>query len=266
MARVDLDDSATSLRSMMRARASLDSSAVVYWFKGYVYSFVPDERSRRLFGFEGFNIARAREVDGGYQLLTRESVFYKDPDTDQITGRWNNPWTGKEVEVVHVLNDPVNQSMQLNGPRGPFKASYIEMGDDVYFYSDIFLKYPSPLPRSKYPAYSISEDYEAAELFTFHVKRSDLDNESLVSVPTQVNWTRLAPWLPWMEMGDHPGTVVYHCRGKKLEGGYAQLPQDIQDYVAANHPEYQDAPTEFVQPNETSWTYFLKVLARRGQG
>jgi hypothetical protein len=51
---------------------------------------------------------------------------------------------------------------------------------------------------------------------------------------------------------------VYHCRGRKLMGGYAELPQHLQAYVDANHPEYRTAPTEITGPNETSWTYYMK--------
>ncbi|MCS6801125.1 MAG: DUF1838 family protein [Chloroflexota bacterium] len=264
MGRLDLNDPETNLRAFVRARGTLGPEVVTYWFAGNVYSFIPGERSRHLFGFEGFNIGRVTAAPGGYYLLTREAVFYKDPTTGAILDRWTNPWTGKEVEVVHVLNDPVNQHLQLEGPRGRWHIPVTEMGDDVYMNTDIFLHYPSPLPRSKFPQYSASDEYQAAELFQFYMKRHDLEDESLLSVPSQCSWTRLGPWLPWMEMADRPGMVVYHCRGKKLEGGYAQLPDFIKEYIAAHHPEYQDAPHEYTQPNETSWTYFLKLLQRRG--
>jgi hypothetical protein len=31
-----------------------------------------------------------------------------DPKTNEIVDRWQNPWTGETVEVIHVANDPVN--------------------------------------------------------------------------------------------------------------------------------------------------------------
>ncbi|GIW10670.1 MAG: hypothetical protein KatS3mg061_1727 [Dehalococcoidia bacterium] len=264
MTRLDLNDPATNLRTFLRARATLGPEPVVYWFTGNVYSYVPEERSRQLFGFEGFNIGRVTEAPGGYYLLTREAVFYKDPHTGEILTHWTNPWTGQEVEVVHVLNDPVNAHLQLEGPRGGWQVPVTEMGDDVYFNVDALLFYPSPLPRSRFPRYSASEMYLAAELFQFFVKRADIENEALRSIPSSCSWTRLGPWLPWMEMGDHSGLVFYHCRGKKLEGGFAQLPAPIQEYVRRNHPEYQHPPAEYTQPNETSWTYFRKLLRQRG--
>jgi len=63
-----------------------------------------------------------------------------------------------------------------------------------------------------------------------------------------------------MQMGDKVGNLVFVCRGRKLPGGYADLPLTIREYVEAKHPEYSSAPTEFLEPNETSWTYFKKLL------
>ncbi|MCS7002376.1 MAG: DUF1838 domain-containing protein, partial [Dehalococcoidia bacterium] len=151
MAKIDLSNPVDSLNSFIRARVSATPEEVVFWFAGNVYSFVEGERSRHLFQFEGYNIGRSRKVEGGWQMLTKECVFYKDPVTGEILEEWNNPWTGETVQVVHVLNDPVNQHLMLESPRGPWQLPYTELGDDVYFSTDVFLKYPSPLPQSKYP-------------------------------------------------------------------------------------------------------------------
>ncbi|MGH2813377.1 MAG: DUF1838 family protein, partial [Actinomycetota bacterium] len=59
------------------------------------------------------------------------------------------------------------------------------------------------------------------------------------------------------------GQVVYHCRGAKL-GGYDELPEWIRTRVEARGRHFKEAPTEFTQPNETSWTYFRK-FAERGE-
>jgi hypothetical protein len=82
-----------------------------------------DYVSRHLFEFEGFNIGRMKRVDGGWRLLTRELAVYKDPKTHEILEHWKNPLTDELCEVVHVLNDPVNQEFLLRGPRGSFKVS-----------------------------------------------------------------------------------------------------------------------------------------------
>ena len=76
---------------------------------------------------------------------------------------------------------------------------------------------------------------------------------------TVLSWMRMSPWLPWMRMGDRPGGLVFHCRGYKL-ASYEQVPERTRAYVAANHPEYAHAPEQWTEPNESSWTYFRKLV------
>ena len=255
---VDLADPMQNLRAFLRVRSALDGSDSVCWFKGTTHAWLPGERGCGLFGFEGYNVSRVVEVEGGYDLLTREAVFYTDLGTGEILRRFANPLNEREVDVLHIWNDPVNQPMRLHGQFGPWNMPVSQAGDDLFFNADVFLAYPSPLPRAEFPENSQSDLYQAAELFQFFCKRSHVDDEANPSVPMQVSWTRLGPWLPWMAMGDRPGMLVYHGRGAKLAGGYKDLPQFVRDEVEAGGPQFAEAPREFSQPNETSWTYFRK--------
>ncbi len=260
---MDLSIPKNNLEAFARVNASTDpEEEVVIGFRGTAYSFIPGERSMPLFDFEGYNIRRCVPVDNGWQLLTREAVFYQPVGKKEILDTWHNPLNDKDVQVIHILNDPVNNVFTTDG-RFNF-IPYQVMGDDVAFYTDVFLAYPSPLPRAEYPENSQSDLYQGCELFTFFTSMKALDDERLRSVPTLVNWTRVGPWLPWMRMADAPGNVVYSGRGKKLLGGYQELPAHTRAYVEAHHPEYRHAPTEVTGPNETSWTYFRKVAGRIG--
>ena len=260
--RVDLGDPASALRAFMKARASLDGSDTFTWFAGTVHAWEPSGAHRVLFGFEGYNVARAVEVDGGFDLLAREAVFYVDPATDEILEKWDNPFTGEPVEVVPVWNDPVNFPLRLGGPR-PTVVTATAVGDEVCFNQDIFLAYPSPLPRAEFPDSSQDDLYKAAELFQFFSPADALHSDAVGSAPTRITWTRLAPWLPWMGMADRPGMLVYHGRGTKLTSGAGDLPSHIRAAVESAKPEFLAAPAELTQPNETSWTYFKKLAALR---
>jgi hypothetical protein len=125
---------------------------------------------------------------------------------------------------------------------------------------DIFPFYPSVLNRKEHGEFVQSDSYQAAEFFQFFVDKEDIDNPALSTLPADISWTRISPWMPFMRMGDRSGNLVFVCRGKKLEGGFDSLPKHIKDYVRANKPEYAQAPTEWSEPNETSWTYFKKLL------
>lgn len=253
---------AASLETFIKIRAALDPQVeTVFWWTGSIYAFIPGEPTRLLFDFEGYNIARAVAYEEGYDLLTREASFYKAPE-GAILETWDNPFTGETLPVVHVWNDPVNQRFLARRNDGtPRTFPLVDLGEgDLCLKMDVFLAYPSPLPRSRYPRYSASDLYQGGELFQFFVRREALEDPTALSVPALISWTRIGPWLPWMAMGNRPGWLIYQCRGKKLSGGYAALPQAVREKVAAHAPQFASAPWEDTGENETSWSYFRKWL------
>ena len=251
------------LENFMRVRGDSSGEEVVYHWTGTVYSFVPGQRKRELFAFEGFNIAKTIPAENGFQLLTREAAFFLDPQSGEILSTWRNPFTDATVDVVQIWNDPVNQDLTFDQEYLPYISRILpveDLGDQLAYYMDIFPFYDSPLTRRDYGDFSQSDTYQAAEFFQFFVDKSDLANEELTTVPTTISWTRISPWMPFMRMGDRPGNLVFVCRGRKLDGGFEALPAKIKDYVMANGPQFSEAPMEFLSPNETSWTYFKKLV------
>lgn len=260
---VDLSVPREYLDAFMRVRADTSGSEAVYHWTGKVYSFVPGEARKELFGFEGFSVARTVAVEGGYQLLTREAAFFLDPRTGEILTRWRNPLTNNDVDVVQIWNDPVNQEFVFGDDDIRFINRILpseELGNMLVYYMDIFPFYDSPLPRRDFSQFSQHDKYQAAEFFQFYVNRSDLDNTQLTSVPATIAWTRISPWMPFMRMGNKPGNLVFQCRGMKLEGGFNALPAKVRDYVMATDPRFATAPETYTEPNETSWTYFKKLV------
>ena len=61
-------------------------------------------------------------------------------------------------------------------------------------------------------------------------------------------------------MGDHGGNLVYRCVGYKLQNGYADLPDHLRRFVERKQPKFFSAPDTYTTPNETSWTYFKKIV------
>lgn len=256
MAGPDLDVPEDNLRAFVRVRASTEPVSTVTWFTGTVHAWGEHVGHVPLFRLEGYNAARAVAVEGGFDVLTREAVYYRDLDDRDVLDRWANPLTGEDVEVEHIFNDPVNQRLRLDGPRGPWRLPASEIEGRVTFDLPVFLRYPSPLPTADYPRNSQSDTYRAAELFQFFARRSDLDDPELAAVPADVSWVRLGPWLPWMRMAQRPGELVYHAHGTKLAGGFDALPGWLQDRVRHDAAHYAEAPETFVEPNQTSWTTF----------
>jgi Protein of unknown function (DUF1838) len=265
---LDLSKPADNLQAFVKMRGSLDSSQeVVFYWTGTIYSFIPGERSQALYGMEAYNIAQVRPVSGGYEMLTREVALYTDLKTGKIMEKWYNPMTKDSNNVIHVWNDPVNQQMALKGRFGDWGVSWNQLGDNrLAMYSDIFLLYPSPLKKAEYPLNSRSDQYQAAELFQFFFNQNDMNDPQKKSIYAEVAWTRISDFLPWMNMADRPGYLVYQCRGQKLmNGAFDALPTRVKDYVMAKQPVFAKAPAKMTSPNMTSWRYFKQVLDAQKQ-
>jgi len=256
---LDLAKPEDNMTAFLKMRITTELNKEVYFYaSGKIYSFVPGERDRALFDFEMYNVGKIVQTEGGYQMLTREVGFYRDLKTGEYLAKWENPWTKKTEEVIHVWNDPVNQKFQLEGPRGKWAVPFTMLGDRVVMNNDIFLTYPSPLKVAEYPENSASDSYEAAELFQFFAHKADLDNPAIQNAPAEVSWTRIGPWLPWMGMGQRAGNLVYQTRGYKTEK-WEDLPQHMRDFIMGKFPEFKHAPDANTAENETSWTYFKKL-------
>ena len=242
-----------------------DSSPQVYQWFGRAYSRVPGERDRHLFNLDGMNIRQCVTIEDpirgvGYRLVSREIMLYLDPETNEVLRTFANPWTGAENEVVHVANDPVNGRPTFgrtpDGDVTPFELN--DMNGVWMWRIEVPLFYRNPL-GGDYQDY-VGGTYHATEIFDFNGDtRALLDAAIPVAYPV-VSWVRLAPWLPWMQMGSRAGMMYFNAMGRKLESA-EQLSAKMKAEIAANYPEYAaPPPVDDARPNETSWTYFRKII------
>ncbi len=262
---IDIDSADDAAEAMMKMRCSLDPAEhVVAWWKGTLFQQETGKAPIPLMGFEGYNICRSEKLeDGTWRMVSRELTFYRDLKTGQILETWDNPISGKRNTVIDVANDPVNQV--FNPPGRPAMAlPWVQAGDRLMLTLNLPLSYPNPLQPDEYPLESSGPTYAGSEHFLFFASRKDMEDPAVKNAPLTYSWTRTGPWLPWMELGQRPGGLLYVAQGAKL-GSLAELPQDIQDVVRRKYPEYATAPPEWVKPNVTSWTYY-KQLKQQSKG
>jgi hypothetical protein len=237
----------------VKARSSLDQhqSTFLIW-TGAIYAFVPGENKNRLFKMLGMNVSRCIPTEAGcWDFTSRELTYYLHPETGEILQKWENPWTGELLTVMHVANNPV---------QGHFKGKFPAQvdGDNTTFVFDLFSTYPNPLADAQqFVDYSPNSTYQAAELFKITVPTAELLNPEMLSVSKlQLYWDRVGPWVPWMKMGDRPGQLIYSAYGTKVSG-LTELPQLLQDEINTRLPLYKNAPFCFLDVEDvTSWLYF----------
>ncbi|NET02564.1 MAG: DUF1838 domain-containing protein [Sphaerospermopsis sp. SIO1G2] len=244
---------AVDVQQWIKTRSSLDprESTFLVW-TGKIYSFIPGEKRQLLFKIIGMSVSRCiPTTESSWDFTSRELTYYLNPESNEVLHKWENPWTGEILPVMHVANSPV---------KGKFKGKLpvqIE-GEETSFVFDLFPYYPHPLKADpQFTPYCPSEIYQAAELFKITVKSADLLNSELKSVTQlRLSWDRVGQWLPWMKMGEKSGQLIYSATGSKVNN-FTELPPLLQAEINNRVPLYKQAPKEFIEGEDmTSWLYF----------
>ena len=248
----------------------VEGKPTLYWWSGNMYSRVMGEPHRLLFKVHGMNIRQCRTREDPvrgfcYRSVSREVLLYMDPTTSEVVRRWKNPWTGKEVDVVHVANDPVNARDWICARDKDGKP--IDRSESMFVKDGMLLEgggaarlfYKNPL-GGDYQDY-VGGAYHAMEYGTTHASAAEaLDARDTELENAVLSWGRVSRWLPWMEMGDREGLVVFNTAGMRLDG-YEQLPEVVRRELEANYSAYfAPPPLDDTRPNETSWTVFKKYI------
>lgn len=273
-AQLDPKDPEDAVKMTRKIQCSLaDGEPAFYSWKGRAYVRMPGRRDRHVFDVLGMNVRQCGTVASdergyGYRQVSREVMLYLDPQTGAVLDRWENPFTGETVDVVHVQNDPVNMRAPMHAI-GRDGAPYVFAGSIgehfVLWTIEVPLFYTNPLGGA-YQDY-VGNHYQAMEIFDFTVDKADLLNAGTDSADkTAVAWVRLAQYLPWMRMGSLPGSMIINAAGTKVQS-FADLPETLRQQIEADYPAYKaPPPLDDTRPNETSWTVFKnKIDAERGK-
>jgi len=248
-------------------QADLSGAETVGVYPGEVWAWVPGEGNFRLFNTYGIGTSRVEYMpdDRAWRFYHREALLYVDPETNDPLESWFNPFTQRNIEVLHIFNDHVSRYYQLEGGPFPFPWTYETSGDSLVFRISIFRHYDNVMSRDEYPLHSQNNKFQSGELWGMIGRLSEVMDPDVTSANCVTSWSRHSGWLPFMEMGNRPGTIIYHSHAYKLMGGIADLPENIRTYFEKTAPEYLEAPREWTSPEQRigTWDYSKHVIDER---
>jgi hypothetical protein len=220
----------------------------------------PNKPILDVLGVAGFGVSRLeQQTDGSFAKILREVALYTDLRSGEVLEEYKNPMTNEVVRVVPITNDPFNYVIedyfpqppkfgdlnQEEPPKIPFILPWQQRGDRLDMEIHINLFYPNALNPNKWKRESSGPMVQVSEAFAYHVDVQKMQDPSYTTLPFSGTWNRVAPWLPWMYMGDTPGHMIYSAfmgAGEDLEEIHSR---QVLDYVEKNYPKYFTAPETY---------------------
>ncbi|WP_298195965.1 DUF1838 family protein [Novosphingobium sp.] len=246
---LDLASPAGRLRTFRMMRGGLDEALSIAWVSARYYGVV-DDRMDPLFAVVSAVFSRSRTAsDGGFDLVNFELAWFTDPATGQVLDTWTNPYTGQVVKVpsggfapsrVHFspalefsLAKPV-PGLDMAHEVLPFEVR----GDDVWV---------TERARTAMTVPGASRPFRYSESNTFHASRKALEAPGATRVSSDVSFTNVCSWRPWMGMGDRPGHLSATGVGRQ-NATRDSLPPAWLEATAARRPEVLADPGAILAP------------------
>jgi hypothetical protein len=239
-----------TLQAWMKLAGALDDRLVIWWMDGTRYGVV-ESHAKALYGMKvGIFQRYFEQPDGYWKLAMFELTYYTDLKTGKLLEQFHNPYTGDINKVRHVrlgpdirhqtiagqLADPDDKAVQTMlkdyvTTLGPAVIS----GDSLAIPSSVAARIDFPKPTAP--------DIRLNIYTTAMGKLSDAENPAVISAPCSFAFQNILKWEPWMNMGDHPGTMMSRATGRKLEDP-DELPADYLEMARTVHPWLIKDPLE----------------------
>lgn len=264
---LDLDTAEDNCIALLKMQADISGKDALGGFPGEAWAWVPDEGNYHIMNTYGVGVSHVeyRPEERGWRFYHRECLLYTDPKTGEVVDSWYNPFTQRRVEVMHVFNDHVSRFYPLDGGRFTFPWDYEIHGNNIVFRISVFRIEENPLTRKQYPLHSEGDRYQTGELWGMIGDLREIMDPDVTSASCVTSWSRMAGWIPFMEMGNRPGHMIFHSHAYKMQGGPAELPPQIRTYIEKNAPEYFESPQVWTPPGQriTVFNHSKKIIDER---
>lgn len=285
---LDYADPADNLYAFGKLWADYDAP-VLAGFHGLMYARLGDRRMVPVFGYTGTGVLFAKiDADGDLWIKSRETGYFTDLATGDILETWDNPFTGKTVEVYHFYNDKLvgrigkqiprfffgqegdsptlmNEGTVFPDANGdyPFILPFHFYGDDMMLSWDYTHEYTNPVTPEGWPRSSTGRRITPSEHFTFNFSRRAMEDRDVSGVRFTAGFSRISQFWPFMEMGGTPyadGSLFGRMFSHKGLKGVADVPPKVLSYIEKHAPAFLELPEGWEPKNDRVETWKAYAL------
>lgn len=245
---LDLSSVDGRLRHFIMIRGALDEGLVTSWVSARYYGVVED-RMEPLFAVVSAVFSRYRAVADGFEAVNFELAWFTDPESGKALDTWRNPYTGADCKVPTGGLPPskvrFGKDLSLHLAR---EVPGLEMAHEVLPFEqrgdDVWVTERS---RTTMAFPGAAKPFRYSESNTFHARASDLARPGATRVTSEVSFTNVCSWRPWMQMGGRPGHLTATGIGRQ-NAAMDSLPPAFVEATLARRPEVLKDPAAILQP------------------
>ncbi|WAC22318.1 DUF1838 family protein [Blastomonas sp. SL216] len=236
-------------RTFMMMRCALDEDLITNWVQASYFGVVEDQMTP-LFGVSSAVFSRTRRLDdGSYRSVSFELAWFTDPATGKAMDTFRNPYTNQDCTVPSGGFQPsasiFGRDLSFHLPK-PIPGLTIEhdvlpfvvRGDDVWV---------SEQMRSAAMFPGASKPFRYSDNTVLHARKGDLMKPGATRVTSDVSYTNVVSWRPWLGMGDRPGHLTASGIGRQ-NAHPDSLPPAWLEATAARKPEVLKDPAAILAP------------------
>lgn len=244
----DLSSPEARFRTFIMMRGALDEQLVTSWVSAHYYGVVED-RMDPLFAVVSAVFSRYRAVADEYEAVNFELAWFTDPASGKALDTWRNPYNGAECVVPTGGLPPSavrfgrDMSFRLAKPVPGLEMEhevlpFDQRGDDIWV---------TERSRTAMTFPGSARPFRYSESNTFHARSSDLARPGATRVTSEVSFTNICSWRPWMQMGDRAGHLTAIGIGRQ-NASMQSIPPAWVEATAARRPEVLKDPAAILEP------------------
>lgn len=240
-------------RTFMMVKGALDDRLIIRWISAR-YHAVIDDAITPMYNTHSATFSRHRRVTdgphaGGYELVSAEIAWFTDIATGQPLDRWYNPYIGRDVTIPPGGLRPSRQmiapdlSIHLEQDAEGIDVTYEVLpfeihGDDLWITERT--RTAVARPGGKKP-------FRYSQNSIYRTRRSDLARRGARHVTSDVSFTNVCGWRPYLEMGDHPGHMMSIGIGQQ-GAVFANIPEEWKAATRQRQPDIFADPSRLLAP------------------
>lgn len=236
------------LRMFLKVISDLAGAPSYTWGAGSLFAWMPGRGGHQVCDIHSLLVQRTVRTETGWLYLAREAVLYVGVDDGAPLSVWHNPFIQRDVEVTHLNDGQMHRKFE-SPPEGWVTGGYIGYADNQSYLST------APTTVEEYPLTTQSNSFKFVSLSTYYATVAEARAPEITATAMAGINTSVSPWLPWMEMGQRRGWLVWQQRLKKA-GSVDALPDVITAYWTNADPEVFEAPHTANNATIDAWTSY----------